>query len=305
MPQLIIILAGFAVFASAISANKLALFTMSPTLYVAMRMLCAGFILLAFQAWRSPRLRLCHLKKDLFPLILISAITTFIPSVLKSFAMKNMISSKATLIGSLDPFVTAIYAYFLWGETLTRRKFAGMLIAFFGIFILLLGSSPAEDLLGGFSYFSYPELAALASMIVSRYGWILAQRILKNERYTPSELNALIMVAGGTLALILAYLTGTCDFCTVPFTLNFGLIFAYSVIVGNIIGYGIYSTFLKKYPITLTSLCGISVPLFVHLYGPIVVGEPLSPLFFVALGLVFAGTYIFMRKPAVTTAASH
>jgi drug/metabolite transporter (DMT)-like permease len=61
-------------------------------------------------------------------------------------------------------------------------------------------------------------------------------------------------------------------------------------------GYNIFGWLLKKYPITFISLGGISVPLFVHLYGPFILGEPLSLSFFGALALVALGTTLFVRS---------
>lgn len=290
------IILGFGVFASAITINKLCLVQLPPLFFVGMRMLASGLIMLVYHAFRSSRMKICHLKPDLKALIIIGILTTFIPSALKAFGLKYLISSKATLLSSLDPFVTAIYAYFLWNERINLRQFLGMLIAFFGIFILLLTSSPLEQILGGVGFLSWPELATLGSMVVGRYGWILAQRVLHAERYSPSELNALIMTVGGSCSLFLSACLGELSHCTLPTSWTFWLIVTYSVTIGNIMGYTIYSTLLKKHPITLISLCGISVPLYVHLFGPLILGEHLSSLFFISFLLVAAGTFIFVKN---------
>jgi drug/metabolite transporter (DMT)-like permease len=103
------------------------------------------------------------------------------------------------------------------------------------------------------------------------------------------------MIVSGLYALLGTYILGICDFCTIPFTSGFASLFAYSVFFGEIAGYTIYGNLLKKYNITILSLAGLSIPLFVHLLGPFILGEPLSPVFFIALGLVSCGMYIFYR----------
>lgn len=285
---------GFAIFASATTINKLILFQLPPLFFVGVRMISSALILLSYHAWKSSRFRLCTIKYDLKAILLISALTTFIPSILKAFALKNLNSSVATLIASLDPFVTAIYAYFLWKETINWRQLIGMIIAFLGVTFLIVSTAPIKNFAHTFLWISIPEIAAFVSMVIGRYGWILAQKVLHAERYTPSELNALLMFCGGSYALLSSALLENFSISAFPHNTKFFAIFAYSVTVANILGYNIFGWLLKKYPITFISLGGISVPLFVHLYGPVILGEPLSISFFGALALVALGTSIFV-----------
>ncbi len=294
------IFAGYAFFASAISVNKLVLFSLPAFFFVGIRMFFSGITLLFFHAPSSKNIKRANLKTDISNLLLIAALTTFIPSCLKAFGMQHLNSSHATLFGSLDPFVTAIYAYFLWGEKINIRQFLGMCIAFLGIVYLITITNPTVSTFFTPRWLSIPELATILSMIISRYGWIRAQRILKNERYKPSELNGILMTISGIYAFLFSMLTENWHNISWPTTPAFYGVLAYAVFVGNIIGYSVYGALLKKYPITLLSLCGLSVPLFVHLFGPLIVGETLSPYFLIALFLVATGTWIFIRnKPSL------
>ena len=86
--------------------------------------------------------------------------------------------SKVALIGSLDPFLTAIYAYFLWHEKLTRKKLIGILIGFTGSLVLIISHS-AADMHELWGPLSLAELAAFGSVCISRFGWIKIQQLLK------------------------------------------------------------------------------------------------------------------------------
>lgn len=288
---------GYAVFASVITANKLILEWLHPALFIGIRMLTSGVLIFLFYLITSQKKWFARIQEDFKILLFISAIITFIPSALKAYGLKYLISSKASLIESFDPFITAIYAFFLWGELLNFKKIVGMLIAFSGIVLLLTTSSPQEILQGEWSVFSLPELAVLASIILNRYGWIRARSLLENNRYTPLELNALIMLGGGSYALFYSWLFLWCgssgSTITLPLTSPFLLCFAYSIVVGNVLGYTLYAYFIKNYNMTLLTLGSLSIPLFVHLYGPIILNEQISFLFFCALGLVVLGTSIF------------
>lgn len=206
-----------------------------------------------------------------------------------------MISSKAAFLGSLDPFITAFYAYILWNERLRFSQIMGIVLGFIGTSLVLFMNSPNEQTFTVWWGFAAPEFAALAAVFILRYGWIWAQKLLKAERYMPSELNGLMMFIGGIYALLASMYLHECDFCTIPFTWQFFALFGYTVIVGNIIAYTLYAYSLKHYNVTLVSLAGLSVPLFVHLYGPIVLGEKLSVVFFVALIIMGAGLALFYR----------
>ncbi|HAU30193.1 TPA: hypothetical protein DCW54_00970 [Candidatus Dependentiae bacterium] len=297
------IFSGYAFFASAISVNKLVLFSLPAFFFVGIRMLFSGITLLFFHVPNSKNIQKSNLRTDMANLLLIAALTTFIPSCLKAFGMQQLNSSHATLFGSLDPFVTAIYAYFLWGERINIRQFLGMCIAFLGIVFLITITNPTTPSFFTPRWLSIPEIATIVSMIISRYGWIRAQRILKNERYKPTELNGILMTISGIYALSFSLLTENWHRIIWPTNPAFYGVLAYAIFVGNIIGYSVYGALLKKYPITLLSLCGLSVPLFVHLFGPLIVGEPLSPYFLVALALVAAGTWIFITNKAKTPQA--
>lgn len=290
------IFSGYAFFASAISINKLVLFSLPAFFYVGIRMIFSGITLLFFHVPSSKNLKKTHIQQDISNLFLIAALTTFIPSCLKAFGMQQLNSSHATLLGSLDPFVTALYAYLLWGEKLRTKQLFGMCIAFLGIVYLITITNPTGNSFFTPRWLSLPEVATLLSMIISRYGWIRAQKILKSERYKPSELNGILMTISGTYALAFSSLTEQWSGISWPTNLGFYGVLAYAVFVGNILGYSVYGALLKKYPITLLSLCGLSVPLFVHLYGPLIVGEPISPKFFISLALVAIGSWIFITN---------
>lgn len=283
----------YALFASALSVNKILLSFISLWFFVALRRLVAGILLFIYHFLYSPRMRFSYIRQDLLKILSISVLTMFVPSILKAYGFKYLVSSKAALLGSLDPLITAVYAYALWGERLTLTKMIGMIISFIGIFILLASTASPETLFSGMSIISLPELAMVGSLIISRYGWILARDVLKSERYSPSELSSLIMITSGIYALIAAYFLNECDFCKIPPTPQVTLLFAYSIFFGEIIGYTIYGNLLKKHNITFISLSGLSIPLFVHLYGPLLLGEPLSLTFFMAFGFFAVGMYIF------------
>lgn len=282
-------LIAFALLASAITANKIVLCAIPATYFVALRMLSAGFLLLIYY-YSATEQRI--VTKDLSKLCVIAAATTFIPSLLKAYALRELISSKAALLGALDPFVTALYAFVLWGEHLNKRQWFGIMLGFLSICSMSVIHA-CQTTAHAWLFFSYGELAALAAVFVSRAGWIGAQGLLKAERYTPPFLNGVLMILGGCYALISAFFAG--EIVAVVWSWPVFLALSYTIIVGNIIAYSLYGYLLKRHSVTYVALASLLIPLFVHLYGPIIIGEPLSLTFFVAFTFMLGGLYIFTR----------
>lgn len=314
---------GFAFMASSTVANKYALSVLTLSLMVGLRMLCAGVILTLYYRRKSHRMSFAYFKEDLTLLLGISLLTMLVPALLKAFALKNMLASKAAFLSSLDPFVTALYSYFFWKEHLTKKKIVGIVLGFTGTFILLISSSVSEQSLMAWSVFSYPEIAALLAMAIGRLGWMFVQQILRRERYTAPELNGLLMTMSGVMVFILPFMisgfiallafipglvahlpsytfSDAASFLQITITPDTNLmmiIYAtlHTIIIGNVIGYTMYAGFLKKHSATFVSLAGFSVPLYVYLFGALLLGEPLSLNFLAASCVTFIGLVIFYQ----------
>jgi drug/metabolite transporter (DMT)-like permease len=178
-----------------------------------------------------------------------------------------------------------------WGEKLNRYGIFGICLGFFGSLILILTTSRPEEAISSWWIFSLPEIAAVSAVVISRYGWINIQRLVTKEQYTPSEINSLMMLCGGVYALILAHFKH--EISMVYFDWHIVGLLLYTILIGNVIGYTMIGHFLKQYSVTTVSLAGLSVPLFVQLFGTLYLHEPINPVFFIAFGCMSIGLYIF------------
>lgn len=284
---------GFALMASAISANKIVMFVLPSTLYTGIRMLSAGLILLAIVGPRNERMRWSYIKHDIRDLFLVGFCTTYVTSLLKAWALKNLLSSKAALIAGLDPFVAALYAYMLWGEKLSFKKWCGLLLGFGGVLILISGHSSVEAMYASIGMVSLPELAAFAAMAIGRYGWILAAQFLKRNRYTSMELNGISMTSSGIVALATAYFVDPIITSVQAIDATTAAAITYSVVIGNVISYNVYGYFLKNFSLTLVSLFGFVIPLTVALIGWLFLGEVITQTFLAAAAVTLVGLAVF------------
>lgn len=309
------LLLTYALLASGITTNKVLLYTFSPIFFVGLRMLCAGGILgLYLLSTKHHKFTLSTLKNTWKQVLIATLATTFIPALCKSYALQLMPSSKAAFFGTLDPFVTALYAALLWGEKLTKQQFLGILIGFAGAWVLLLSHTCLEDQLRALSFISYPELAALAAVVIGRYGWITVQQLLKQQYYTPVQINTLTMLGSGVLSLSTSFLLehnlfkqnmptlstlARCPFSLPVSDSSFSVtlaLFMYTVVIGNVISLTLYAHVLRKYSAVFIALSSFSVPLFVSLYGWLFLGETLSWYFICSCILTFIGLVVFYAQ---------
>lgn len=296
-PASIYLIFGFILLSSSYVANKFLLAFLPINFLSAFKLLFSGLVFLAvFLAKYSQNDFLKRVKEDIFNIAFICVIATCLPYFLKMYALKNLTSAQATLIGSLDPFITTIYSYFLWNERIFFHKIFGIFFGFISVVFLfysdyLIGEMffRAECFLG----FIY----ALFAVAIGRYGWIRTQRLLFKNRYSLIEMNLLISLGGGICSLIVFYLTEShaYSFHGVMNKKLFVLLL-YSAISGNIFAYYIYTYYLKKVPITLVSYAGLIIPISCHFLSWAFLSEQLSKNFFVSIGLMVLGYMCYFYR---------
>ncbi|MBT5014990.1 DMT family transporter [bacterium] len=291
----------FAILASAITTNKMILRDLPAIFFVGIRMIPAGILLLGYVLIKHRDENLVKkIQQHYKPFAIATLFTTFFPALCKAYALKHTLSSKVALIGSLDPFITAIYVYFIFGEKLTWNKLIGITLGFVGSIILMKYHSSQVKSIEVFGFLSLAELAALGSVVLSRFGWIYVQKLLRTKQFSPTEITGVTMLVGGALALSTALVFGEGTPANINLSPKLLLLLSYTIFIGNVIGYNLYARLLKHHSSTFVALAGFTTPLFVYLYGWLILGEPLYHSFFVSAGITFIGLLIFYRSEIKT-----
>ncbi|MCK4265337.1 DMT family transporter [Candidatus Babeliales bacterium] len=232
-------------------------------------------------------------KKDLWVLFQIAIFNVVFSAIFKNLALKNMTSIKAGFFGNLDPFMAALFAYAIFSEKLTKRRWFGMFVAFSGALVYLFSSSPTEKAIGEIAFISLPELSIIFALASARLGWFKIQYLVRDRYFEPTFIVGVSMASGGLLTLLLSFFLES-----TPRILNFNLFalyMSYIVLSSNIIGYVLYAYLHKIHSGTLIALLGFSQPLFVALYGIVFLKEPITWLYFISTILVFIGVGIFYK----------
>ena len=284
----------FFLIASAFLANKFITLFLSPDVFVVLRMGISGLLLLLLNCreksiWKAAR--------ENFSLLFIIAIfTTTFPSLLRAYALKMIPASRASFWGALEPFISIFYMRLLYGTEINRNQIIGIILGCLASLYFVFSQTNKNIFL--MSLFCLADLAQIGSLVISRFGWIKGQELMKKEIFKPQQLNAFCFLISASISLCFVFLRGG-SFENLPYLFSlkkFSFSFLYTVIVGNMIAYTLYAYVLKHTTIASVSVVGLSIPLFVHFLSFFFLSEPLSIYFFISVFFLAIALFIFQKK---------
>ncbi|HSC25296.1 MAG TPA: DMT family transporter [Candidatus Babeliales bacterium] len=282
-----------ALFATSFPIGKYLLSFASPLFLSGSRMLIAGGILLIYQ-YCLPRTKLNFQGKHHFWIFAqIIVLGMYITYGLRLYALDALPVWKTSFFYNFSPFLSALYAYFLFNERLSIKQWCGLSIGLIGMIPILISSSPAEATLGEFFFISKYEMFLMLSVSLHCYSWILIQKLVRHKDYDTSVVNGICMASGGLLSLITSYaIEGPAPLYN-PIAFSKGLIVM--VFISNILCHNIYAKLLKTYSATFMSFTSFLSPLFAALYGWAFFQETISWHFYLSIIIVLIGLYTFYQ----------
>lgn len=293
----------FALFANVFIVGKYGLEAAQPFFLVGSRMLFAGVVMIGYQ-YIVDKTKLTLKKSDIFFLFLLALFNIFLTNACEFWGLQYLTSSKTCLLYSLSPFAAALLSYLVFQEKMSLKKWLGLLIGMIGFVPILITGTPQEESLGHLLFFSWPELAIIAAVLSSVYGWILLRRLVTEHQLSPIVVNGYSMVVGGVMTLMASGALENWD--PVPVTamwpfLESALLLA---IISNFIGYNLYGYLLTKFSATFLSFAGFMTPLFTAFFGWLFLGEVVSWPFYLSAAVVFMGLLLFYYEELKATETS-
>jgi len=199
-----LILVMHALFGLSFPLSKICLRYSPPILFTAVRMIIAGMLLLTYQIGyaRSP---FRFERKHLWMYLQIIFFGVYITYILRFWGLAQLSPAKTAFIFNLSPFFTALYAYFMEQERLTRLQWLGLVIGFIGVFPMLITISTPEKAFGEFLIFSWAEIAVLVAVATHSYSWMIMRRLIRVEHYAPTMINGICYAIGGSASLFTSF----------------------------------------------------------------------------------------------------
>lgn len=278
------------ILASTYTIGKVSIAIVKPLFFIGSCMLLAGLILFTWCWFRHSS---CSIKReDRWLFFQLAICQIYLPYGIDFYVAQYVSSNKWALIYAACPFVTALLSWMFLKEALTFKKSVGLCIGILGIFLIFMQSS--TDVVHGRTALFIPELVLTFSMIAYSYSWIMVKRIA--SAYSPLLINGIIMIIGGMLALLTSIFCESClHISPIAQSTPFMFLLIFNTLV-TIIGFPLYTYLLNDYSVTFIAFSSFLEPIFVTIFGWMLLSETVSNYFIVAFGLLTLGLYIFHKE---------
>lgn len=291
----------YALFASVFTISKTGLEYAQPLFFVGSRMALAGLFLLGYQlCFHRSQCRI-H-KKNWKQFLGLALFNIYLTNVLEFWGLQYLTSFKTCFIYSLSPFLSALLSFLIFSETLSAKKWMGLLVGVVGMMPVLLTQTTAEERAGQFLLFSWAELAVMGAAFCSVLGWIFLKQLVQKEGYSPVLANGVSMLLGGILSLGHSFAMENWNPVPVRASLPFIECALLLILISNLICYNLYGYLLKHYSATFISLAGLSTPFFTAILGWIFLGEHVTWPFALSMLLLSGGLFLFHQEEAAVPA---
>lgn len=204
-------------------------------------------------------------------------------------------AARAVLFLYSAPFVVALGGHLWLGERLGRMQWLGLTCAFVGLGIGMADSLTLSSGTGGTE--SFGDLLALIAGVL----WgatTLSIRLTRVGSVPPAKTLLYQLVASVVLMTPLGLMMGEPwpDIATLSAPTWAAVLFQGVVI--SFASYLVWFSLVSRYPAGLLSAFSFLTPLFGMLFGALLLGERLTPLFLVAACLVGGGIWLVNRRPS-------
>ena len=261
--------------------TEIALRDFQPFTVVFLRVTFAALILVGVVYISGRRMPTSFRKWGAF--LVMGALNNTIPFSLIVWGQTRIDSGVASILNATTPIFTVILAHLLTSdERLTLRKFLGVLIGFFGVYIMM-----QPELKDGFSWRGLGQVAVIGAAIFYGFAGIFGKR-LKNT--SPIVNSAGMLTCSSLMMLPLALIFDS------PWSLNPSLEAAAAVlgtaVMSTALAYLLYFRILAAAGATNVLLVTFLIPISALLLGVGVLGEVIKGLEYIGMGSIFLGLIV-------------
>lgn len=196
------------------------------------------------------------------------------------YGLVEATAGTAAVILATVPLFTLVLVALHGQERFRLRGLVGGLVAFAGILFVF-----REQLSANVPLLSL--LAVLANAAVAAEAGVVAKGM---PRMNPIATNAIGMLVGGALLLLLSFLAG--EGRALPEARETWAAVVYLSLVGSVGLFGLFLAMLRRWTASASSYALVVMPLVAIALGALLRGEPFTPVFIVGGALVAVGVYV-------------
>lgn len=270
------------------SVSKISLEEIDPMSFNAMRFLLATLLMWGFtlrsRNWVPIR------REDIGKLIFLGLVGNLVYQLLFIFGLERTFSANSAVMLGTIPIWVAVLSHVSGAEKMSRFKALGVVLAFSGVLLILLGK-PERISLGSETFTG--DLLTLAAAFVFGSYTVLSKGFL--SYYPPIQLTTMSMSVGGTtLVLVGIPWVVQLDFTQISAVAYGGVLYNGLLSVG--VSYIIWNYGLRQVGAVRTATYQNLVPVLGLILGFIILGEQLTAVQYIGSVVVIAGIVIARRK---------
>ncbi len=263
---------------------RIALDTVPPALLGGLRFATAGVILLTTLAARGAVL---PSRRSWPVLALLGGLLIGAGNGGVVWGEQYVPSGLAAVVVASGPFwIVAVEALLPRGERITAGAFAGLLVGFSGIVVLVW-----HDLVAGGAA-AAQFLVGLGALQFACLGWAIGSSWSKRHSVheDPLVVAAAEMLTGGLVMVALGTVRG--EWTALHFTARTAGAMAYLVVAGSLVGFASYVYALKHLPVSFVSLYAYINPVIAVALGGLLLGERIDLRMLAGSAVIFVGLAI-------------
>ncbi len=239
-----------------------------PFLSAGLRFFIAGLLLFSFMVWREKTTIRLLWRKEMF---FTGVCLTFGTFAALYWAEQYVTSGIAAVLSATGPMMIIIIQTLVLKQQGNRQSLIGCVVGVIGVTLLIIPSFSIEIS----TFWMVGCLAIIVGELFYAIGTIYTKHVIqKFETTSPIALNAVQMMYGGMLLIILSFFTENIKFNNLLNLASMGSLL-YLIIVGSMIGHSIYYWLVSR-----------TNPIFPSTWLYI------SPLIAVVLGVIFYQEYL-------------
>lgn len=226
--------------------------------------------------------------KDLKYLMLLALFEPFLYFMGESYGLQYLSSTVAAVLIATIPVVTPFATYLFYKEKITIRNFAGIVLSFFGVGIVVyeLGTGLTASPLGIFLQFM---------AVLSAVGYSIVLYKISSKM---NNLSIILFqnVLGAIYFLPFWFFIERNRFMNTPFDRDGFIFIIYLAIFASTLAFIFYTYSIRHLGITKTSMFTNTIPVFTAIFAWIILGDQLSVQKMIGISVVIAGLFLAQLK---------
>ncbi|NPV42821.1 MAG: EamA family transporter [Firmicutes bacterium] len=269
-------------------AIKIGLNYFPPIMFAGIRFVIAALFLYALL--KLQKRVLCLNWDKIFPAVVFGSLNGIAYGLI-FWGEQYIPSSMASILNSVLPFFSAIFAYFLVGEPLSPHKIAGLLIGFSGILLIF-----SENI----RQFSFENLAAKLAMIAASAVYAFAGAHTKRYKVDLHPLQVVtVQMTSSAIVLLLVGLPLEYN-AVITFSLTGIITLLYLGIFGSAIAFLLYYNLILRMEVSKLAYTNFITPPVAIMMGSVFLNETVNTKALGGLVIIFLGLFIINYRNLVS-----